>query len=404
MRVTSRGGPGDGDTRRAIGQTLWASLALAAAVVVLVPGRAPAQGVDVGGLASLAGSGSFNGTFDPYVSLRVIPRIDVRLTSGRGVTIDGEVSVNALGTVTFPSDQSTQADGDLTAYRVWGRFATPRFEARAGLQEISFGSATLFRPLMWFDSLDPRDPLQLTEGVYALLLRFHTSGNAALSAWTMYGNEAQRGWDLAAPDPDTPEFGGRVQVPLFKGEFGAAYHHRKADIGALAPPGVPEGQAVAEPVPEDRIGFDGKWDLGVGVWLEGAIVHQHGNAVPAPYQRALTVGLDYTFGVGNGLTALAEHFRLDSSDEAFGGGEARNFTALLLRYPLGLLDELTGIFYCDWKTGEVSRFVTWKRTYDSLAFNVILFNNPEQVTAFPGRTTTTSFAGTGVQFLLSYDF
>ena len=379
-------------------------VSLAAALLLLIPIHASAQRVELSGLASLAGSGSFNNSFDPYLSLRLIPEIDFSLTSGRAVTVDGEVSVNAFGTAWFPSNESARTSGDVDPYRAWIRMSTARFEARVGLQEISFGSATLFRPLMWFDSLDPRDPLQLTEGVYAALLRYYTKGNAALSAWVMYGNDARRGWDVAPPDADRPEFGGRVQVPLFKGELGAAYHHRTVDLDDVAPPPGPAEPVPVEPAPEDRFGFDGKWDAGVGVWLEAAIIHQDSPLVPAPYQRAFTLGVDYTFGVGNGLTALAEHFRLESSAEAFTRGEARSLSALFLRYPLGLLDDLTGIFYYDWKSGDFSRFLTWKRTYDALAFNLILFNNPRQVTVFPNQTSASSFAGTGVQFLLSYDF
>ena len=404
MLARPRGGTHVEGSRRSFRTARRALLAMAATVVILVPGRVSAQSADVNGLASLAGSGSFNSTFDPYLSLRVIPAVDFSLTSGRRLNVDGEVSVNAIGTVEFPSGESAQISASVAAYRAWLRFAAPRVEARVGLQEISFGSATLFRPLMWFDSLDPRDPLQLTEGVYALLLRYYTKGNAAFSAWVMYGNDAQRGWDIAPPDADSPEFGGRVQVPLFKGELGAAYHHRRADLSALAPPEQPAVPAPAEPAPEDRFGFDGKWDVGVGLWVEAAIVHQDAPLLPTPYQRAFTVGVDYTFGLGNGLTALAEHFRLDSSAEAFSGGDAQNFSALFLRYPLGVLDELTGIVYYDWKRGDFSRFVTWKRTYDSLAFNVILFNNPEQVMVFPGQVSSSSFAGTGLQVLLSYNF
>ncbi|HSP90762.1 MAG TPA: hypothetical protein VLN08_07645, partial [Vicinamibacterales bacterium] len=222
MRFRSRLTAGDADGRGAGGRGLRAALTLASAILLLIPIHASAQRVEFSGLASLAGAGSFNDSFDPYLSLRVIPEIDFSLTSGRAVTVDGEVSVNAFGTAWFPSNASAQTSGDVNPYRAWVRISTARVEARVGLQEISFGSATLFRPLMWFDSLDPRDPLQLTEGVYAALLRYYTKGNAAFAAWAMYGNDAQRGWDIAPPDADAPEFGGRVQVPLFKGELGAA--------------------------------------------------------------------------------------------------------------------------------------------------------------------------------------
>jgi hypothetical protein len=260
--------------------------------------------------------------------------------------------------------------------------------------------------MMWFDTLDPRDPLQLTDGVNALLLRFYTNRNANFWAWAMVGNDDARGFDLAPPDDKTPEFGGRVQVPLFKGELGATYHRRKAAIDGLVPPMLlpPDIPLPLAPVHEDRVGLDGKWDIGIGVWLEGTLVHQQTTLLPLPYQLAFTAGFDTTFGLGNGLTALAEHFRVESSAKAFARGESLNFSALLLRYPLGLLDDLSGIFYYDWKGRDVYRFVTWRRTTDALSFNVILFWNPEGLLAIPGQPASSSFAGKGFQLLLAYHF
>jgi len=257
---------------------------------------------------------------------------------------------------------------------------------------------------MWFDSLDPRDPLQITDGVYAVLLRYYTKSNASFSAWTMYGNDTRRGWDLVPPDDRSPEFGGRVQIPLFTGELAAAFHHRKAAIDALVP-GVPApAKPDVAPVPEDRLGIDGKWDLGVGFWLEGALVHQKTTRLPRPYQLTLNAGLDYTFALGKGLTAVAEQFRFQSSARAFGGGDSLNLSALLVRYPLGLLDELTGILYYDWENDQVHRFVTWRRTYDTFSFNAVVFSNPGAFLAFPGQPGSASYAGTGIQLLLTYHF
>jgi hypothetical protein len=159
-----------------------------------------------------------------------------------------------------------------------------------------------------------------------------------------------------------------------------------------------------EPVPEDRFGLDGKWDLGVGVWLEGALVHQQTTLLPLPYQLSLTAGLDYTFGLGRGLNVLFEHFRLESSAAAFAAGQAQSVSALLVRYPLGLSDELTAIFYYDWKGDELYKFLSWKRTSDSLSFSAILFWNPEAPLLYPGQPGSSSFAGTGLQLVLGYDF
>ena len=389
-------------------------LAAALAFSLLCPLPAPAQsaahGFDLSGMVSIWSTGRFDARFEPVFSLRFIPEATFTLKAGRGVTIDAEASANVFGSAYFFSPAGDLSKGDAKPYRAWVRLSTSRFEARAGLQKLSFGSATLFRPLMWFDSLDARDPLQVTDGVYALLLRYYTKGNANFWAWGLYGNDERRGWDLAPSDKKTPEFGGRLQVPLFKGELAATYHHRKAAIDGLtpvmapvmAPP--PESPLPVPPVLEDRFGLDGKWDLGVGVWFEGTLTHQRTTLLPLPYQRALTVGMDYTFGLGNGLNVVAEHFRLASSLRAFGRGDGLSLSALLLRYPLGLLDDVSGIFYYDWKNRNVYRFVSWKRTTNALSFSVILFWNPKELLVFKGQPGSASFAGTGFQLLLVYNF
>ncbi len=379
-------------------------LALAVALLLALPASSSAQRVQLSGMASLLGSARLESDVDPALTGRFLPEVKVSLGSGRGITIDAEASANVFGTAVWPSGEPAQTSGDIKPYRAWLRLSTTHFEARAGLQKVNFGSATLFRPLMWFDSLDPRDPLQLTDGVYALLLRYFTSSNANFSAWTMYGNDARRGWDLAPPDRKTPEFGGRIQIPLFKGEFGGAYHHRRVPIDGLVAAGGAAGPTSVEPVGEDRLGLDGKWDLGVGVWVEGALIHQKTALLSRPYQLALTAGVDYTFGVGHGLTAMAEHFRLESRARAFTRGAPLNLTALLLRYPLGVLDELTGIFYVNWTNRDVYRFVTWKRTYDAVSLNVSFYWNPDEVMTLAGHPVSSSYAGKGFQLLSAYYF
>jgi hypothetical protein len=375
---------------------------------------AAASSISLGGQLSLQSSARFETRVQPFFSLRVIPELKFTLApsasgssssgASRGVTVDAEASANAYGSSLFLPGQPADLSGDVKPYRAWVRLSTSRFEARVGLQKVSFGSATVFRPMMWFDTLDPRDPLQLTDGVYALLLRFYTKGNANFWAWTMYGNGSRRGFDLAPSDKKTPEFGGRVQVPLFKGELAATYHHRKAAIDGLVPVMDPLNPLPVDPVPEDRFGLDGKWDIGVGLWLEGALVHQRTPLLPLPYQLSLTAGLDYTFALGRGLNILAEHFRLESSPRAFAAGQSQNISATFVRYPLGLSDDLTAIVYYDWKGRNFYRFLSWRRTSDALTFTALVFWNPETQLIFPGQAGSSSFAGTGLQLVLAYYF
>lgn len=411
---------------RRIRELLAAGLILVVALATPLAAQAPAQATkptfSLGGMIAATAQARFD-VFVPFFSLRALPKLDFSLPAGRGWTLDGEASANVYGTLAFPRHSQADTSGKIKPYRGWLRLSSSRFEARLGLQQLSFGSATLFRPLMWFDSLDPRDPLQLTDGVYGLLVRVYAKGNANAWLWGLYANSERRGFDLAPPDKKSPEFGGRIEVPLFKGEIAATYHRRKADINGLSPvmtplarfffvspaaqpsPTLPGASPILlAPVPEDRFGLDGKWDVGIGVWFEGALVHQHTPFLPRPYQRALTLGADYTFALGRGLTAIAEHFRIDSAARAFSAGDGLSFTALLLRYPLGLLDELSGIFYYDWKNRGVYRFVGWTRRTDTITFSAIAFWNPTALAVFQGVAGSGSFAGKGLEIIIAYNF
>ena len=99
----------------------------------------------------------------PQAGLRYIPTFTLGKTFEKGSSLDFELSLNAYGTARLHALDDVRTDGDVDPYRLWARFSTSQFEARIGLQKINFGSATLLRPLMWFDSIDPRDHLQLTD-------------------------------------------------------------------------------------------------------------------------------------------------------------------------------------------------------------------------------------------------
>ncbi|GAI27146.1 unnamed protein product, partial [marine sediment metagenome] len=59
---------------------------------------------------------------------------------------------------------------------------------------------------MWFDRIDPRDPLQLTDGVYGLLLRQYFLNNANIWVWGLYGNDDLRGWEYLPSEAKSVEF------------------------------------------------------------------------------------------------------------------------------------------------------------------------------------------------------
>jgi hypothetical protein len=341
-----------------------------------------------------------NKSIKPQAGLRYIPAFSLEKTFKKGHALDFELSLNAYGTARFHALDDIRTEGEIDPYRLWARFGTSQFEARIGLQKINFGSATMLRPLMWFDSIDPRDPLQLTDGVYGLLLRYYFLNNANIWVWGLLGNDKPKGWEVLASAKDIPEFGGRIQVPLGNGETAVTFHHRKIKTAGILQPIELETIQFSE----NKYALDGKWDIGVGIWFEATMVHQDTQALPYPWQKALNIGLDYTFGLGNGLNVIGEHFVLTASQGAWESGETVKFTALALNYPLGLLDTLTGIFYYDWKNEDFYSFLRWQRTYDKWSIHVMAFWNPSRFAIYQVGQDNSLFTGKGIQIMIVYNY
>ncbi|MFZ2055003.1 MAG: hypothetical protein WAU81_12520 [Candidatus Aminicenantales bacterium] len=376
------------------------AIALLGVVIATIP---PASALTWGykGLISFWLFDNFERSSDTQLGGRFIPEFSLSQRVSGSYSLDAELSLNGYGVGQFRSSDDIQTEGEVKPYRFWLRLSTSRFEARLGLQKINFGSASLLRPLMWFDSLDPRDPLQLTDGVYGLLVRYYFQNNANIWVWGLYGNETAKGWESIATAKDTGEYGGRLQLPLLTGELAVTYHHRRFDLvpGPQAPMSLP-----GERVPESRIGLDGKWDLGIGLWFEGTLTHQESDLLPQSWQRAYAFGVDYTLGLGNGLNIMGEHLRLDRSEKAFRQGEGVDFTALFLRYPGSVFVDLTAIFYYDWKEKEFYRFLSWQRTYDRWRFNIIAFWNPDDFLIYPTQAGANPFSGKGIQLMVVFNY
>ena len=332
--------------------------------------------------------------------VRYIPALSLGLPVGEEARLDAEFSADAHASA--PLDALDEADGgsDVDPYRLWLRFSLPRLELRGGLQKINFGSAALLRPLMWFDRVDPRDPLELTDGVYGVLGRYYFLNNANVWVWGLTGNDETKGWEAVPSDEHKVEYGGRVQVPLFDGETALTYHHREAapEDGRPAPFAPLEREFG-----EDRVAVDGNWDVGLGVWFEGVVVHQELATSASRYQRLFNVGLDYTFDLGNGLHVLAEHLSVDRAEGILDAGQGFDISAGSLDYPLGLIDQVSAIVYYHWDDEDWYSFTTWRRTYDHWSLNLSAFWSPGDDGVPDGLTAGSAFAGRGAQVMVVID-
>ena len=338
---------------------------------------------------------------DPFQAqggLRYIPELSLSIPAG-ALSLDGEFSANIWGTAAYQNPDSTFTDGDISPYRLWIMLSSEQFELRVGLQKINFGSAYMFRPLMWFDQIDPRDPLQLTDGVYGLLGRYYFLNNANIWLWGLYGNNERKGWELFPSKKNSVEYGGRLQIPMFTGEIGATYHHRNAFPDGSLPDSLHTGLSY----PENRFAIDTKFDLLVGLWFEGTLIHQDLDFTPLQYKTMLNGGADYTFGMGNGLNIMAEVFAYMQGNKAFQGDEKTVFGGLSASYPINIFHNVNAILFYDFSNESLYRFINWSITYDRWRFYVMGFWNPESYQLYNFDYQTNLYSGWGFQLMAVFN-
>lgn len=321
---------------------------------------------------------------------RYLPQVNLDIPLKNRKLIDFEASANLFGDIGIRTFDHLSADGQVKPYRAWSRFSSTRTEIRLGLQKINFGSAQMFRPLMWFDTMDPRDPLQLTDGVWGGLFRYYSPGNSTFWLWSLYGNDKRKGWEIFPSSRSFPEVGGRAQIPISHGEGAVSYHFRKAD------PQI----SVLEDISENRFGFDLRFDVFVGLWLEGSWTNLNRDAGDFSNQQMLTLGTDYTFGIGNGLNATFEQFFYSYSEKGVDPDNAISFSGLALSYPLTMLDQLSAMVYYDWENRNFYNFLHWQRQLDQITFYLIGYWNPRQYAIPSQMTSTNRFEGKGLQLMV----
>lgn len=329
---------------------------------------------------------------------RYIPQLNGEAALRNDRLIDFEASANMYGNIGIHPFDTAGTNGNLKPYRVWARFSTRQLEIRAGLQKINFGSASILRPLMWFDQIDPRDPLQLTDGVWGIRARYYFLNNANIWLWGLYGNERLKGWETFVTAPRMPEFGGRFQVPVPRGEAALSYHHRNADASALS-----DGSVSLDKVPENRFGFDAKFDMVVGWWVETSWSHFSDNLGSYTNQEILNLGVDYTFGIGNGLTVIFEQLLAGFDEQAFGFQNTLNFSLLNLTYPVGIFDQLNAIIYYDWTNQRMYNFLNWQRQFNNLTLYLMGYINPKDYLIPTQGPDEILYAGSGIQVMLVFN-
>lgn len=332
--------------------------------------------------------------------LQYIPTFEGQLLNSGENFFDLEIA----GSFSWIRPGSTGSGADFRfseePYRLWVRYSTRRFETRLGLQKITFGPGRLFRSLMWFDRLDPTDPQQLTEGVYGVRMQYYFRRNANLWAWCLYGNDRASGWDLIASKKKIPEWGGRWQFAVPRGEMAMTFHRRV--ISQIRDIQDDKIIYTGKSIPEYKIGWDGSWDIGPGLWFEGALVYGQHSGVYPDWQSFFTVGMDYTFAVGNGLTLAAEQFNINSGETLKNASKLGSFSGLIATYPLTLFDQVAWYMIYDWEQQQSFQYVRWQRSYNSWLINLAWFWSSGDKTVFENPALLTT-GTSGFQLIIIFN-
>ncbi|MFC1477914.1 hypothetical protein ACFL57_00460 [Candidatus Margulisiibacteriota bacterium] len=335
----------------------------------------PARELSFNGQLSAWGTAGEMRIDDIQAGVRYIPEWQTGMRLSDDENLDAEFSLNSYYTTPLNSFNDIDEYTFIRPYRLWVRYSTDQFEARAGLQKINFGPAKVLRSLMWFDRIDPRDSQGLTDGVYGLLLRYFFLDNSNIWLWGLYGNEETKGLETTATYSRNMEFGGRYQFPVAMGEIAVTYHSRRTAADAF----------------ETRSAFDGSWDVGVGLWAEAVLQ----NTTPASGTKTqdtfLTLGSDYTFDIGTGLHMLTEYMLSDSEQT----GLTYHILAVSADYSLTMIDSINAIISYYGETENIDYYCGWQGTYDDWTANVSIFES--------STSSSTLFADRGVQVLMTYN-
>ena len=252
-------------------------------------------------------------------------------------------------------------------YRLWIRYTKPKYNVRAGIQKISFGTASLFRPLNWFDTIDFTSTTGQTDGVKAIRGQFFPSHSSVLSIWCIDGEKIS--------------CGSRIEFIKSSGSFGLSYHNDQdnSDHEVFKVPQILESQpAILFPGKNHRFGFDYRYDGVMGLWIESASILSSINDLNLIRYDMFTLGADYTLPVLNGLLFSSEsmYFSIVTEDKLFLHQTTSSF---ILSMPIGMLNDIMYINIKDWETNDTYNVLKWSTTFDYFSIDCMASVNPSGI-------------------------
>ena len=132
-----------------------------------------------------------------------------------------------------------------------------------------------------------------------------------------------------------------------------------------------------------RLGFDTKLDFSFGLWLEGnfLFIEKYPNPDSVfidntiyKFQAPVTLGIDYTWSVGNGIYTMAEIQLWAETGSPLRKLNRQYLTfAMTANYPIGLLDTVHYFGVVRDDATVSTHTLIWRRIYDRWSFDASLF-------------------------------
>ncbi len=204
-----------------------------------------------------------------------------------GHIFDYEVVGDLIYTGGIREESGLVEEYDARFFRAWIRYEKDDFKIRGGRQQILFGASTLFRPLGFFDTRVISGVIPLTRGVDGVRSTYFPNSTSLVQGWAVPG---QRGNRAIVGLRGEGNYG-----PI---EAGAVFqYHPATDLNFLADFNLEMIQ----------MGYHLKGEKIIGYWNESRLdIQQDQPGKPLRFDTVL--GVDYTFGIGQGLHVLVEYF------------------------------------------------------------------------------------------------
>ncbi len=297
----------------------------------------------------LSGEGYFSRQYDGFgMNFEWLPEASLSYNISDVNEIHAEFSYLSQAGVLFNTlADETNKHGE--PYRYWVRFSSPTTETRIGLQQINFGEAKIYRPLQWFDQINPTDNNLTTHGVKAVLLKSSTIENQNIWLWGVLDENSYS-------NKNNYDIGGRIQVPITTGEAGISFSQQEII------------KRYKNQKCKTSIGIDARMDYAMGLWIESSISTTNDYYLYKGRLRELntTIGTDYTFNIGEGIYTVLEINRKGYAESGYLEFDKNNSDniGIMTNYPNNINQSINTLSQFDVSNGSNNQTIFLRNVND----------------------------------------